>query len=517
MRTSAEGADTEEQPGGDDSATVSQIRASSLLTFGRFLALLITTATQVVIVRFLTKADFGAFAYALSIATVVRTLASVGENQSLSRFLSIYEEDGSRDKVFGTLAMVAVKTTAIGAVVIAGLFALEGWLRTDLVADEAAVDLVLILSFLGPVEALDRAVEGVFAVFSRPRAIFFRKYVLAPSLRLAAVLVLVTTSSDVEFLATGYVLAGVAGLVLYAAMLYPTLRRRWTASGGLSRLSMPIREYFGFSLPLVTNEIFYLSLSTVGVILLGKLEGAEAVASFRAVLPAARLNQVVMFSFTMLFTPLAARLFVRQDRAQMKDAYWRTAAWLTIFSFPVFALTGPLAEPTTTTLFGARYAESAPYLAVLSLGFYFNAALGFNALTLQTFGRVRYVAVSNLVASAVNIVLSLALIPWLGALGAALANAISLATLNVVNQVRLRSAVGVGVFDRSYVPMYAIVVLAALVLWAVQAAVRPAAPAAVGLAAVASVVVFALNRKVLRVGDTFPELARVPVIGRFIS
>src|SRR4051794_14892924 len=44
------------------------VRGSSLLLIGRGLTLLITTATQVVIVRYLSKADYGAFAYALVLA-----------------------------------------------------------------------------------------------------------------------------------------------------------------------------------------------------------------------------------------------------------------------------------------------------------------------------------------------------------------------------------------------------------------------------------------------------------------
>ena len=71
----------------------------------------------------------------------------------------------------------------------------------------------------------------------------------------------------------------------------------------------------------------------------------------------------------LLFTPLAARLFARGDRAGIRELYWRTAAWMAVFSFPVFALTFVCAHELTVALFGERYASSAPVLALLALGY----------------------------------------------------------------------------------------------------------------------------------------------------
>ena len=47
-------------------ATATQIRGSSLLLFGRIISTAVNVVIQVVIVRYLSKTQFGAFAYALS-------------------------------------------------------------------------------------------------------------------------------------------------------------------------------------------------------------------------------------------------------------------------------------------------------------------------------------------------------------------------------------------------------------------------------------------------------------------
>jgi O-antigen/teichoic acid export membrane protein len=501
-------------PADGATAATRQIRGSSLLLVGRVVALLINVTTQVVMVRALSKTDYGAFAYALTIATLARTLVSFGEDQAFTRFLAIYEEKREYDKLFGTFVMATVKIVATSALLIGVLFAVEGLLVGTVVDDPDAVALLLILVFLAPIDALDRMIEGSFAVFSRPATIFFRKYLMEPGLRLAAVLVVL--GRDATVLAIGYVLGALAGMIVYALALREVLRR----GGLLSRfdrrqLSFPIRAYFGFSLPLLSTELVNIVVSTVSVVLLGQRQGTAEVADFRAIFPAARLNQLVIFTFAMLFTPMAARFHARGDVDGLRSAYWRTAMWLAVFSFPVFALTGPFASPVTVTMFGERYASSAPYLAVLATGYFVNAALGFNALTLQVVGRLGWVTKVNVFVVVLHVALALVLVPRHGAMGAAVAIAVTLVVQNLLNQAGL-AALGIGLLTRDAAAVYGVVMAAAAVLGAVAWRSSPPLLVAIPLAAGASIGVIATNRRRLRTGDVFPELMRVPLLRRLL-
>ena len=74
------------------------------------------------------------------------------------------------------------------------------------------------------------------AVFANLRAIFFRRHILGPGLKLAAVLFVVLTGSNVYFLATGYLVGGLLGLTVYVAILLQALKDRvcsHTSSFGL--------------------------------------------------------------------------------------------------------------------------------------------------------------------------------------------------------------------------------------------------------------------------------------------
>lgn len=497
-------------------AASKQIRGSSLLLFGRFLSIAANFGVQVLTVRYLTKSDFGAFAYALSIVSLGENVVTLGLDRAVTRFIPIYEERGERGKLAGTLLMVTVGILGLGLGTCLLVFGLQNWIAGSLISDPQAVTLILILIFLSPLQALDGLVMGLFAVFSKPRAVFVRRHVLTPVLKLSVVLLLIVRSASVEFLAVGYVAAGAVGLALYAPMMIRLLRRRGLLQG-LERgtLRVPYREVLSFTLPLLSSDLVYSVMTATNAILLGRYGGTVEVAAFRAVQPAARLNQLVFTSFTLLFTPLAARLFARGDRDGINRLYWQTAIWMAVFSFPVFSLTFSLAEPLTATLYGSRYAESATYLALMSLGYYFNSALGFNGLTLKVFGILRYIVVLNLLTAATNLVLSFLLIPRFGALGAAIGTCATLLAHNVLKQWGLRNGTGISLFEWRYARIYLGIAGAALVLWLVQVVFQPGIVVTGCCAALASLGVLRLGRSQLDVAEVFPELVRSRV-GRWL-
>lgn len=493
------------------------LRGSSMLVLGRVLAMVIGMVTQVLIVRTLTKADFGTFAYALALASAARILLSLGQGRALSRFMAGYEEEGDHPRMFGAMFLAVGTIVTTSVLFLGALYLFREPLIGSAVDGDDAVRLVLVLVLLSPLEALDQVFVSIFAVFSKPGAIFFRKHLLAPSLRLGVVLVLVLTGSGVMVLAVGYVLASLVGILLYLGLLVRVLRERGLLREFSPRkVVVPYRAVFSFSFPLITGELALLSLTTGGVFVLAAFHSAIEVAEYRAVFSSARLNTAVTSSFSTLFLPVIARLNARADLAGMRKSYWHTATFVAVFTFPIFALTGPLAPATTVALFTEKYASSAPVLAILAAGYYINVMLGFNAYALQVRGRIRYLVMVNLFVAVLNIALSVVLAPPLAAVGVATANCTALVLQNVLNQLALRKSLGTGFIDRGSWGCYGLIAGAAALLWGFQLLFDPDILVALTAAAVMSFVVLLGSRRALQLGDTFPELLRLPVIGRLL-
>lgn len=488
------------------------IRGSTLLLAGRLISKLGNFATQVLIVRYLSQSSYGAFAYALLVATMMQSAITLGLDRSIVRFLAIFHEERDYRKLFGTITMAMLVILSLSLVTVLFLYGFQGvvgrWVH-----DDQALGLLLVLVFLAPVQALDELLVGMFAVFAKPRSIFLRKHILAPSLKLVAVLALMLTRSNVFFLAAGYLAASLLGVAIYGYQLLRVFREQGLLEHWkLRNLVMPWREVFGFSLPLLTSDLVSVTMNTISVMLLGHYWGTTSVAGLRAVHPTAKLNELVMTSFATLFTPLASRMFANHDRAGINRLYWRTAIWIAIFTFPIFALTFSLAQPITVLLYGARYQQSAAILALMALGYYFNAALGFNGLTLRVTGKVRYIVFMNVATVVVSFATSWLLIPRLGALGAGIALMVSLIVHNLFKQWGLRLA-GVHLFEWRYLRVYAVIVACAVALLAFQLGTSAPVWVSLLLAAFAALVVIRVNGRMLEVGQMFPEIMRLPGMG----
>src|SRR5690606_37402454 len=160
------------------------------------------------------------------------------------------------------------------------------------------------------------------------------RHVLGPGLKLLAVLLVMLTRSNVFWLSAGYLIGGLLGIATYVVLLVQVLKSKglWTQFNP-REIKWPTREVFGFSIPLLTSDAMNILKSNMVVILLEYFATTLQVAEFQAVWPVARLNLFVMQSFKYLFTPLAARLFARDDMEGVNDLYWKTATWIALFSF----------------------------------------------------------------------------------------------------------------------------------------------------------------------------------------
>ncbi len=499
-------------------ATRSQVRGSSLLLAGQAFALIAALVAQVLIVRYLSKDSFGAFAYALSIVMIGEAVAAFGMRRGVGRYMPIYEEAGDLARAAGTLLLAAVAVLSLGIAVVLVVIGLRGAVAGSFDDTPGAVTVIAILIALAPIQAAGTLLDGVFAVFERPRAIVARRFVITPLARLAVVVLLVTAGEDVVFLAIGYVVTGALGIVLYAPMIVRELRVRgllhWMRP---QRAVVPAREVLSFTVPLLSNDVTNAMLAALGGIVLGVMAAPGDVADFRAVLPLVLTMGYVLSSFGLLLVPLAARMFARGDRAELNHLYWRTAVWTGVLAFPVFLACVVVPEPIVVGFFGERYADAAPVLAVLALGQFVNTAAGHNGVLLGVFRRVRFIVLTNVAAVALTVVLMLLLVPRYDAVGAAIATSATFVALNVVRQIGLGRHTDVrGIMPaaaRCYGAMTAVTVAAA----GVQLGLSPPLGVSLLLVAAGSVAVLVTARRELALAETFPELARIPGLRTLIG
>jgi O-antigen/teichoic acid export membrane protein len=489
------------------------VRGSSLLLVARVIAQAAEFGLQIFFIRYLTKSDYGALAYALSIILLLRTIALFELPVTLARFLPIYREERREGALLGSVLMSVGIVAGLGVLIAVALDAALLLLDLQPTADQDALLVLAILVVVVPLEALDILLTSLFATLASPRAIFIRQAIVGPGLKLALAAAVVATEAGLVSVALGYAAIDLVCLVIYGA-LFVLLLKRQSAPAPLrqGQISFPVRTTLGFAAPLLASTLVWILMESSDAILLGYFHSTDEVAAFRAVLLVAALNQGVTFTFALLYTPMLARLYARGAAAEMRDFYWRSTLWVTVLSFPVFLLTFSFASATTSGIVGDRYADSAPIMAVLAFGYFFHCSLGFNGLTLRVFGRLRYTVSVDVAAAVANVLVNLLLIPRWGAVGAAVGTSGTLVLHNLLKQYGLWRYTGIGLLARSYLQTYIALFGVAAALLALQSVLPPSLLLALALTLGAALAVVWASRGALEVDAMFPELSRWPLM-----
>ena len=496
-----------------------QIRGSGLLLSGRVLSTGIKFFAELLVVRYLTTAAYGSWTWALSAVLLLESFSTLGLNRAIPRFAPLHLERRERDELFGVLALVFGSLLAVGLLFVVAFHAFPEWVaRLAGASPGQSLDILFIVIFLIPIQGVGNFCTVLCAALGESRTIFWRRYVLRPGLQLAIALVLVLMEADVRLLAYGWLLSSLAGVLYYAVSVLLALRRRGLLAGGFDlRMPLPVRRVLAYTVPVMGSDWFSTLMKTPAPLLLGYYSGMSTVALYSVVIPLVALNTQVSQSFVMMFEPSASRVLARGDRAGLENLYWRSAVWVALLSFPGFAISFAAAEPLTLLLYGERYLAAAPILSLLAVGTFVDAAMGFNDATLRVSGNIRWLMGVNIVGALLNIGLNLLLIPSMGALGAGIATGTAMLIYALLKQYCLWRATGVRALHPAFVRVYAVIGLFVAGL-ALLRMVWPGNPWILLPGIVISLLTLALlARSTLSISDTFPELARWPLLQRVLG
>lgn len=372
-------------------------------------------AVTVAVTRHLSLADLGEYLAALAVAGAIMSVGYCGIQQYLVR------EIGRKNDEAGALVGAGV-LIRLAIIALAGL-GLAGWAA---LASKPRAELAVVAVALGA-EAFRSMGQLAGAVFQahehlRPECFLSFLYSLLWGTLLTAAIVL-------DYGALGLMAAGCLALaghglaswiVVVRGYVCPKLAAGRRLVGPMLRISLVI----GLSVILVQN------LFRVNVLALQWLGTTEDVAFFQTPHELVLRSQVLFQAVMLAAFPTLSRLFVIDMREGVNQGMDLAVALGRLVSLAAcgLALTFALfAGPFLGTLYGTKLLPAAPCLKVLALG---TVPLALGMLVSQVLiatGGQSQVLVVNVAALALNMALSLTLIPRYGVLGASLAALVSYA------------------------------------------------------------------------------------------
>ncbi|MDO8571231.1 MAG: flippase, partial [bacterium] len=217
-------------------------------------------------------------------------------------------------------------------------------------------------------------------------------------------------------------------LLLYRARLPLSLRPDWSIMKSLFTMALPFMGAAIFS------RIYTFSDTAIIAKIAGDQDAGWYSAGNKIILA---LNMVPASLSTSLF-PVMSAYFVHSPE-KIGKLYTRALTYLFFIALPMAVGIAVLAKPIVLTLYASAYLPTIGILQVLSLSVLFGFLIYPPGSVLAAVNRQKVNTVIYGIAAAINIGVNILFIPSLGALGSAIASALSNAFIVVVSLFMTRS------------------------------------------------------------------------------
>ena len=379
----------------------------------------LTYVMYVVMSRLMGEAEYGYFAFGLSLATVLAIGANFGQQTAILRYWQEESVGGRPERALealragGAITVIAGLFVTLALLVVSFFVQLLGEASRPLAHLYAAAALILPMALAEYWGAAIRA-QGSVWISQVPRDILWR--VAAP----LAVVGIYALGEPV----TGWqaLLITAVTLALALALQYFWAERRgYEIAAGTRGLGAYWREHRTASRWFLLGTVIDSAALNMDTILVGLLVAPEAAGIYFNAFRTAGLLTLFMFALTLVLAPMVARHY---HAGEMRKAQAVTAlcAWAGfLFSLVVFAgfyVFGDL----LLSLFGGTHPEGWLILMLLSTGLLFDAATGPSRIVMMMTGHERdYVRIFGSIQVA-GMAAQLIVIPIWGPVGAALVN-----------------------------------------------------------------------------------------------
>ncbi len=371
---------------------------------------------------------FGVFFLALTVFRVLERICHLELTSGMLRFVSLYQGEGDREKVKGTvvsgLRIALLAAAGAGAL----LFVLSDFLAGP-VFHSADLPPVLRLMTLGLVFAA--ATEILVYSLQALGRIEYRisvRQLFEPALALVLALIFLRSGWGLAGAALAFVVPVILGAFLafhLARKVFPPLARR-----DVTAAADP-RQLLRFSLPLFLAGLLGIFLFQINTLMLGHFRPPAEVAVFAAALRTSFVLPLVLDAFNAIFAPMISDLTHRRALDKLEELFKVVTKWILTVSVPAFAVLVLYGGPILG-LWGGSYKDGLACLIVVGAGQFVNCATGPVGYMISMSGRTRISMVNAGGALALNVALNAALIPRHGILGSAVALSASMAVVNLV-------------------------------------------------------------------------------------
>lgn len=390
----------------------------SMVAFAiRIVSAAIAFLSQVLMARWLGSFDYGVFVLVWTTMIIVGNLSCLGFHTSVIRFIPEFRERGMDDDLRGLLVASRVFVLlASTALALAGAAAI--WAFSPMIEHYYVIPFFLGVICL-PMIALSDVMQGIARAHSWAFSALAPTYLTRPLLILGTMAIALMLGHPAD--ARTAVICAIIATYVTTVMQFLVLTRRVDRLVPAGPVRMDIRGWLVVSLPIFFIEGFFFLLTNADVLMVGFYLEPTDVAVYFATVKTLALVHFVYFAVKAGVAQRYAQ-FTHGNRARLAAFAAETVSW-TFWPSVAMAMVVLAVGKPMLALFGPGFEEGYPLLFLLVAGVVARAAVGPAESLLTMSGNQNVCAIVYAATLALNVVVSMTLIPLWGLWGAAIGTA----------------------------------------------------------------------------------------------
>lgn len=375
--------------------------------------------SEVILARALNAHGYGLYATVIAWLQVLAMVALLGSNHLLLRFVPAYVATREWSLLRGLLRLCNRGALLISTLIFA-LAAIALTVVSDRVSAELRWAFLIGLAAL-PVHALSVQRQSILRGLHRVATALSPEYIVRP---LLLILVVSTLTWALKIPMSAPLALAINGVAIVLAFLLGVYWQRCAMPAEATAAISETRshEWVKIAIPLFLIASMQLLIVRMDIILLGALAGREQAGIYAA---ASRVADLIVFALAAanaIVAPMISGFHARDDMAGLQHMMTLLAKGVLVFTAPLVLLVGIFGH-TILGIFGEGYQIGYVPLLILVCGQLVNALTGPVDFLMYMTGHQQQSLRILALATALNLVLNLVLIPFYGLVGAAIATA----------------------------------------------------------------------------------------------
>ncbi len=401
--------------------------------FGEITSRLIKLIIIFYAIRILGASDWGLFSYFISLCSLFMIFSDVGLSSILTRELA--KNDQERDKYIATSFVVKISLNII-------IFILIILLAPVFTKNNLSTSVIPIIGLLMIFEGIRDFVFAINRSMEKMDVEAFVK-IFTNILIVVFAYLFLTHSRTVYSLAIGYMLGSLSGLILTLIIF-----RKYFNNLAKNFSKKLIRPLLTIAWPFAFFAILAPIMSNTDAVMLGWIKDTKEVGYY------ATSQRVVAFLYIIpgLITSSLLPSLSKQlnDKDKIKNVVHSSVKLIYLFSIPVVLGGLVIGDQLIVTLFGAEYVPAIYMfqISLLSILFVFPALI-FNSI-IFIFNKHSSIIKISLIATILNVLINILLIPKYGGVGSAIATLLSQFIILILIKKELSKIIELKIFSNLY-------------------------------------------------------------------